>query len=223
MKLKQPEVPGIWGSWDPSDGPQRDAGRGDWPDYKAAVTQDDPPPTQDTMGDKSMQATSDPQNIWELQSRLIQSPSSAFDPESAPRSLPPPANIASGQDASSLRYKSPEPAAKQINPDTDFRKDAELKRITADTQRDISNGPMWGVAAAPPIDFRGWDSASAPAVDSDELVRESNNASRDSGRRHSQDQAEDDRHVPGMWKYGAVWSDDKVRPPRGDQRDKLWK
>lgn len=33
MTLKQPEVPGIWGSWDPTTGPQRDSGSNDWPQY----------------------------------------------------------------------------------------------------------------------------------------------------------------------------------------------
>lgn len=33
MNLQQPEVPGIWGSWDPSTGPQRDSGSSDWPTY----------------------------------------------------------------------------------------------------------------------------------------------------------------------------------------------
>lgn len=33
MRLKQPEVPGIWGSWDPATGPQRDSGSRDWPEY----------------------------------------------------------------------------------------------------------------------------------------------------------------------------------------------
>lgn len=30
LRLKQPEIPGIWGSWDPSEGPQRTSGS-DWP------------------------------------------------------------------------------------------------------------------------------------------------------------------------------------------------
>lgn len=37
MKLKQPEVHGIWGSWDPDKGPQRDSGSSEWPQYDRAL------------------------------------------------------------------------------------------------------------------------------------------------------------------------------------------
>jgi len=41
MKLKQPAVPGIWGSWDPKEGSAvEERGRVDeWPDYAASVEQ----------------------------------------------------------------------------------------------------------------------------------------------------------------------------------------
>lgn len=36
LHLGQPEVPGIWGSWDPSKGPQKDPGS-EWPQYDRTV------------------------------------------------------------------------------------------------------------------------------------------------------------------------------------------
>lgn len=37
LRLKQPEIPGIWGSWDPSEGPQRNLGS-DWPQVDMTQT-----------------------------------------------------------------------------------------------------------------------------------------------------------------------------------------
>lgn len=66
-----------------------------------------------------------------------------------------PATVHPSQQASNqnLHYRSPTPPPHQLNPTTDLTKSNEIKRVIADAQKHYSNGPMWGVAARPPITF----------------------------------------------------------------------
>ncbi|KAK5953601.1 hypothetical protein OHC33_005545 [Knufia fluminis] len=55
----------------------------------------------------------------------------------------------------SLRYTSPPPPPKHINPSTDLEKDNQINTIISKAQRKYDNGPLWGVATRPPITFDG--------------------------------------------------------------------
>lgn len=222
LKLKQPEIPGIWGSWDPDRGPQRDDGRGDWPDYEAAVAKGGTNSSRSRPIDQT--ATADPQSIWELQTTLLRQESRRDGESEIPIAQPMTAHFDATQTQGSadLRYRSPEPDPKRINPDINFRKDAELKRIAANAQHDNTNGPMWGIGSKPPIDFRGWAGAAGPAIHFDDGKNVDNRGEvatmDDQVVDQPQESAEIAADTPGIFKYGAVWSDDKTSPPKGDRR-----
>lgn len=222
MKLKQPAIPGVWGSWDPVTGSE-DVPDSDWPQFdpadvpvqssspvmsgpgdvrgdgvgerqkadqaakslgqnlgggsemQAYVTTNMLPVSQKetNTGTSALQGQSetagnakeviessdrnpeiDEKDVLEstsTQAAIAVSyfPSQTFFPVSHKET------VQSSQVDTSLEYRSPVSSPRPINTTIDVEKDLAVKSVMIEARKTYGNGPMWGVAAPPPITFNG--------------------------------------------------------------------
>lgn len=214
MKLKQPAIPGVWGSWDPDTGSE-EVPTSEWPQFDPAdVPVHDTLPTAPKGGTGAQRTPLEESNSrverarkvlssehsseivmvesgikegtdsrpsskkHEAQTDLeidsaplepradtIEQPGSRFSPSKAALTvshLPSQtffpvrhSERTSPQADRSLEYTAPKHLPRPTNPTLDVDKDLAVKSAMVEARKTYGNGPMWGVAAPPPMTFDG--------------------------------------------------------------------
>lgn len=208
MKLKQPSIPGVWGSWDPVTGSEA-VPDSEWPEFNPAdVPLDQPSSTTATAVDDSgaqhgfPSGSTDKQaglgfgvlpreshnenksnidkgsrSVTEMNLSHEKSETQINHTREAPLSgtvtatseaavavsylpsqtfFPVPLTTSSSPHVDeTLQYTAPKPLPRPVNPTLDIDKDLAVKSAMVEARKTYGNGPMWGVAAPPPMSFSG--------------------------------------------------------------------